>query len=112
LSAKTDKKRPLKDVQSPPLGRASFRGVKVVTITLADYAALIEAKKRLDGLDAKKPGLFPLSPIEQHLEVRDFILARFGKMTHAEIITECKSTFGWAPSQSAVSRFFIRSRRL
>ncbi len=110
MTRATDKKGDLKGVKAPPLGRASFRGVKVVTIPLADYAALLDAKKRMDARDARAQ-MFPRSPIEQHPEVRDFILAKFGKMKHPELIAACKSTFGWAPSRSAVSRFFQRSRR-
>lgn len=89
--------------------REAVGGVQVVTIPLADYAELLAAKERLERLKLPKLTRLPASPIERRPEVRDFILERFGKMKDVEIIAKCKETFGWAPSTSAIDRFFHRS---
>jgi hypothetical protein len=111
MSTKSDKKRDLKGVKAPKPLRSSIYGINLVTIPLADYAALLDAKKRLNELDSSKPRRFPASPIERNPEVRDFILERFGKLKHADTIAECKAKFGWAPSKSALDRFFQRCKR-
>lgn len=111
MSTKARKKDALKGIEPPKSLRSSFHGVKVVTIPLADYVALLDAKKRLEELDAAAPHRYPASPIDRNPEVRDFIIERFGKLKHAETIAECKAKFGWAPSKSAIDRFFHRCKR-
>lgn len=94
-----------------PLGRASLRGVEVVTIPLAEYSALLADHEELARILAKRPKGLPRSPIDRNPDIRAFVEERFGKMELSEIAAACVVQFGKkAPSRSAIHRFLHRDR--
>lgn len=88
--------------------------IPVVTIPSAEYAALLEAKKRIDAIDARERRypVPPRSPIQVDAEVAAFFRERFGKMRMEAIITDCASLFGKrrTPSRTAAYAFWKRLR--
>lgn len=94
-----------------PLGRASLRGVDIVTIPLAEYSALLADHEELARIVAKRPKGLPRSPIARNPDLRAFVEERFGKMELSEIAVACAEQFSKkAPSKSAIHRFLHRDR--
>ena len=90
------------------IGRATLRGVEIVTIPLDEYSALLADRDKLDRILAARPKGFPRSPIDKNPSLSAFILARYGKMTIDEIAAECAKAFRPSPSTSAIQRFASR----
>lgn len=97
---------------------AIIAGVKVVTIPLADYAELLDCRRRLAAV-RDKPGhgrkrYMRLSRIERDAEVRTFIDEHLalGTWPVEEIRAAIVSTFGQlrAPSRSALNRYAMQAR--
>lgn len=93
---------------------ATISGIEVVTIPLADYAALLACKARLAELDAN---LLQLSAprkgiIDRNPEVAVFLATRFGTLPVSVVLKQCRRTFGAArtPSRSAAYRYWQRIR--
>jgi len=88
--------------------------IPVVTIPSAEYAALLEAKKRIDAIDARERRypVPPRSPIQVDAEVAAFFRERFGKMRMEAIITDCASLFGKrrTPSRTVAYDYWKRLR--
>ena len=92
-----------------PLGRASLRGVEVVTIPLAEYSALLADHEELARILAQRSKGLPRSPIDRDPDLKAFIQERLGKMEISEIAAACAAKFGQkAPSRSAIHRFLHR----
>lgn len=98
---------------------ATIAGVEVVTIPLADYAALVECRRRLEAIDAttaaavRRFAVPPRSPVEADREVADFLMERFGLTPMDAIRAECLERFGRdrTPSRTAAYEFWQRLRR-
>lgn len=88
--------------------------IPVVTIPLAEYSALLEAKKRIDVIDTRERRypVPPRSPIQVDAEVATFFRERFGKERMEAIITDCASRFGKrrTPSRTAAYAYWKRLR--
>lgn len=113
---------------------ATVSGVEVVTIPAAEYAELLEDRRRLRalseaattdaGLRQRAVDLIaavesrrflspPRSRIEADKEVAVFLAERFGTMTLEAILAECRSRFGAerTPPMSSAHRFWVRLRK-
>lgn len=96
-----------------PIGPATVEGVPVVTIPLAEYAGLLEARRRFEALHPSAPPPLPRSPIDGNAEISAFIDARLGKMYIDDITQACRRQFGdRAPSRSAIHRYWQRRRQI
>jgi hypothetical protein len=96
-----------------PSGPATVEGVPVVTIPLAEYAELLETRRRFEALHPSTPQPLPRSPIEVNAEISAYIDARLGKMHIHEIAEACRQQFGnRAPSKSAIHRYWQRRRQI
>lgn len=86
-------------------GRLAFRE-EAVTLSRSEYEHLLALAKRTGKGRAGRPSRISMDP-----EMAEFILARVGSMTQAEIGEQLRSTFpaDRCPSHSAVSRFVVRS---
>lgn len=88
--------------------------IPVVTIPRSEYAALLEAKRRIDIIDARERRypVPPRSPIQADAEIADFFKERFGKDRMEDIVRECARRFGKdrTPSRTAAYAFWKRLR--
>ena len=92
---------------------ATIADVEVVTIPLADYAALLACRDRLAAIEPTPSGTsLPRSPIERDAEVARFLTGRLGTGTIEEARAACVERFGHArtPSASALHRYWQRVR--
>jgi len=94
---------------------ATIAGIAVVTIPLAEYAALLECRQRVGARNeaAKRYAVPPRAPIEKDAEVRAFFEKRLGKMDMLAILADCRQQFGpkRTPSRTAAYDFWGRLRR-
>lgn len=92
----------------------TISGVEVVTIPLAEYADLLDCRRRLAELTVARAAFErpPASPIERDPELATFLAERLGRATGEAILVECRSRFGPArtPSRSALDRYWRRLR--
>lgn len=88
--------------------------IPVVTIPLAEYAVLLEAKTRIDTIDARarRYAVPPRSPIQVDAEIAAFFKKRFGKERVEDIASDCRERFGASrtPSRTAADAFWKRLR--
>lgn len=93
---------------------ATIAGVKVVTIPLADYAKLLDDRRRLAETGAgsrARAGLKPnRSPIERDPEVAAFLAERFERIDVSAALRQCHDRFGGARTPSRTSAFRYRDR--
>jgi hypothetical protein len=95
------------------IGRASLRGVEVVTIPLAEYSSLLADHEELARIVARRPKGLPRSPIDRNPDLKAFIEERLGKMEISAVAAACAAQFGKkAPSRSAIHRFLHRRNSL
>lgn len=89
-------------------------GVEVVTIPAADYADLLDCRRRLAELSASRRAFErpSKSPIERDAEVATFLASRFGAATVKTIRAECAAKFGAdrTPPRSSIYRYWARLR--
>jgi hypothetical protein len=94
--------------------RQDVAGVPVVTITVAEYADLLNCRRQLAelGMRERTFNAVSRSPIERDPEVAVFIAERLGSKYLREIREECAKQFGRrrTPSMSAIHRFWLRLR--
>ena len=90
-------------------------GVAVVTIPVAEYAALLDCRRKLaeSGARERAFNVVSKSPIERDPEVAAFLASRFGLATVKLIREECRALFGPArtPTPSSTYRYWSRLRR-
>ena len=94
---------------------ATIAGVKVVTIPLADYAALLDSRRRLAESEVRSRPYFSSptrSPIDRDPVLAVFLAERLVRMDAMEAWRQCHDHFGGAraPSKSAVYRYRDRIR--
>ncbi len=98
--------------RAPP--SAEPMAVPVVTIPLKDYTELLEAKARIDIIDARarRYSVPPRSPIQVDAEIANFFKERFGTERMEDIIRKCAGQFGVArtPSRTAAYAYWKRLR--
>lgn len=98
--------------RAPP--SAEPLAVPVVTIPSVEYAALLEAKRRIDIIDARERRypVPPRSPIQADAEIAVFFKERFGTDRMENIVSECARQFGKArtPSRTAAYAYWKRLR--
>ena len=98
----------------PPL-MATIEGVEVVTIPLADYKALLSARRIASehALDKMQLSVPRRGVIERNPEVAVFLAQRFGLKPVKVILRECKRRFGSArtPSKSVAYRYWLSLRK-
>jgi hypothetical protein len=87
----------------------------VVTIPAADYAELLDCRRRLAEVEARQRTFErpSRSPISRDPEVAAFLAERFGRLLIRDILAACAANFGKArtPSRSAAHRYWSRLRR-
>jgi hypothetical protein len=97
-----------------PFRPATIAGVEVVTIPVADYAELLDCRRRLAESEVgRRAFMQPLrSRIEGDPEVATFLAGRFGLIDVIEALRQCGARFGAArtPSRSAAFRYRDRLR--
>ncbi len=90
-------------------------GIKLVTISLAEYVRLLDCRRRLAELKLVRRAFeHPYaSPIERDPEVAVFIAERLGRLNLRAIREACTRQFGPArtPSRSAIHRYSARASR-
>ena len=98
--------------ERPPV--ATIAGVEVVTIPLADYAALLDCRRQLAALHAtrERSTASPRSRIGRDPELATFLAECFGRMLLYEAHAAARERFGAkrAPSRSAIDRYWRRLR--
>lgn len=88
--------------------------IPVVTIPQAEYAALLEAKMRIDVIDARERRypVPPRSPIQADAEISAFFRERFGETRMEVTLAECARLYGAdrTPSRTAAYAYWKRLR--
>ncbi len=94
---------------------STIAGIQVVTIPLAEYAELLDCRRRVGVQSdaARRLAVPPRSPIEKDAEVAAFFIERLGQADMLTILTECRKRFGSerTPSRTAAYDFWQRMRR-
>jgi len=91
---------------------ATIAGVEVVTIPLAEYAELLECRRRVAEIGNLRSRRLRPSPIDHDAEVAAFLKAQPPEMTVKEVLEACALRFGTkrTPSKSAAYQFYSRGR--
>lgn len=112
--ASQETRAPMSAAQGRAPASAESQAIPVVTIPFKDYSALLEAKARIDVIDARERHypVPPRSPIEFDAEIAAFFKERFGNDRMEDILRQCASRFGEArtPSRTAAYAFWKRLR--
>lgn len=102
------------DKRNPKPLRRTIAGVDLVTIPIADYAALLSCKQQLKetqlSVDQFVNGR--RSTVDRNPEVAIFLSENFGIMPMKELLQKCKRKFGKerTPSLAAAYRYWQRVR--
>ena len=90
------------------------QALRLVTIPKVEYLRLLDESRRLGEIEGKRSLiLLPRSPIDRIPALRQFVLARAGKMFIKDIVRACADEFGpGVTSRSSIHRFFKRQAQL
>lgn len=95
--------------------RRTVAGVEVVTIPLADYAALLDCKRELQETELTIQQFVTgrKSVIDRNPEVAVYLAQNFGLVPMKDLLQACSRRFGRArtPSQSAAYRYWATVRK-
>lgn len=95
--------------------RETIKGIRLVTIPLADYADLLDCKRQLaERIISHEQVMSPKkSKVERNPEMAVFLSQHFGLLPMGEILRRCRRQFGKAntPSQSGAYRYWERLRK-
>lgn len=90
-------------------------GIEVVTIPLADYAALLDCRRKLleTELSIEQFVTGRRSVVDRNPEVAVYLAQNFGLVSMKELLRECRRKFGGSrtPSQSAAYRYWATVRK-
>lgn len=86
--------------------------IPVVTIPLSEFAELLEAKRRIDVVDARarRYPVPPKSPMELDPEIADLFKERFGKVLVDGIVRRCAACFGRARTPARTAAYTCLQR--